>query len=469
MGGAFEIDIDAYFAGRRELLDPRLTFPTWHKHAREDASRVASEAKICPASLNLTGITDPALAKVHAWNVAKCNRTSEGVLTVGPLMHPSGRSYASLAMGLRAPDPSWVKTHVRAFHVQELSMLDASLLSSEERALAAIPPTAWESLAGGESLMLTSNSLVLADHGQLGLATLRLYPRARWSAFAEGASIALVLRTPDTACSRPASSTLCMQRVSDAEKQRPRIVAATVASGLLAGLAAIAMVTLSVASRRRVQRDRLHVLRTLTHELRTPAASIGFDIEPLRAAYDDLPLGCQEPMLRLSDSVERLQRVLHRTARYMALFENPGAAASLLRFVDVASVRAMLEEMAEVWPEDVTIVAGAQDRSVCTDPDWLSVALRNLVENALHHGARPVRVVWLVLADELVLRVTDAGTSTQLSLRKAIEPFDRAAQSDGLGLGLAIVDRIATLLGGRLRHEPSPTTFELRLPIVRKS
>jgi two-component system osmolarity sensor histidine kinase EnvZ len=207
------------------------------------------------------------------------------------------------------------------------------------------------------------------------------------------------------------------------------------------------------------------VLRTLTHELRTPATSLRLDIEPLRLAYDDLPAACQEPLLRVSDGIERLHRVLHRSARYLALFETPGAPAGrLVKLRAVPSARALFEELAEEWPEGVRLAAPPEDAPLHTDPEWLGVAVRNLVENAARHGAPPVAVTWAVEGAVLAVRVADGGSTEGFSLRRAVAPFGRSEQSTGLGLGLAIVDRIARLLGGRLSHAPSPTVFALRVP-----
>jgi signal transduction histidine kinase len=205
------------------------------------------------------------------------------------------------------------------------------------------------------------------------------------------------------------------------------------------------------------------VLRTLTHELRTPAASLRVDVEPLRAAYDELPVSCQEPVLRVSDSVERLLRVLHRSARYLALFETEGSAR-LVHAREVASTREMFAGFSEEWPEGASLEAASEDGPVVTDEEWLGVAVRNLVENAARHGAPPVRVRWSLEGPWLLVAVSDGGSSESLVLSRAALPWDRSPESSGLGLGLAIVLRVAQLLGGRLSHRPAPTVFELRIP-----
>jgi signal transduction histidine kinase len=277
--------------------------------------------------------------------------------------------------------------------------------------------------------------------------------------------MALTPRRASTVCARPASPDLCWEPISSAQRRRGWLVLATTASASLTALASIALGAAYLRERRRAHRDRIHVLRTLTHELRTPATSLRLDIEPLRAAYDDLPPACQEPLLRISDGIERLHRVLHRSARYLALFETAGAPRErLVKLRDLPSARELFEELSEEWPEDVSLGAASADAPIRTDPEWLGVAVRNLVENGARHGAPPLAVTWAVDEANLVVRVSDGGKTPGFSLRRAIEPFGRADDSPGLGLGLAIVDRVARLLGGRLSHAPSPTVFELRVP-----
>ena len=465
-----DIDLAARYAGRLELLDPRLALPQWHTHARDDAARLYAATRACPTSA-LPPLADAALAKAAAWHSATCGGSSASAIDElvdrPPFMHPSGRSYAALAHALGGPSSAlaWTRAHARSFHVLELAALEPAPLEPPERALAALDARAWEALARGDRLVLTASSLLVAEHGPLGLAKVRVHSRATWESFSHDAALALRPRGRSSICAQPASLELCWETRTAAERHRPAFFAWTTSSAAVVLGASFVLAFAYAGERRRLNADRIHVLRTLTHELRTPATGLRLDIEPLRAAYDDLPASCQEPLLRISDGIERLHRVLHRSARYLALFESHGRASeSLAKLREVPSTKTMFEELQDEWPEDVVLTADSDDGPVTTDPDWLGVAVRNLVENGVRHGKAPVRVAWRLDEGALVVRVSDAGTTPKLSLRRAVAPHERDERSPGLGLGLAIVDRVAELLGGRLSHEPAPTTFVLRLP-----
>src|SRR5262249_24803423 len=152
--------------------------------------------------------------------------------------------------------------------------------------LAAIPALAWAALTRGDSVVLTKSSLLVADNGPFGLTRLRVYPAAAWNAFSRQAGIALAPRRQATTCERPASSALCWQPLSAAERYGVLARGLNIGGAVLTTLASIALGVTYLRERRRAERNRLHVLRTLTHELRTPATSLRLDIEPLRAAYD---------------------------------------------------------------------------------------------------------------------------------------------------------------------------------------
>jgi signal transduction histidine kinase len=84
--------------------------------------------------------------------------------------------------------------------------------------------------------------------------------------------------------------------------------------------------------------------------------------------------------------------------------------------------------------------------------------------HALTHGSAPVKVVLCWDKRRLLVDVIDGGDTRGASLQDLETAFRKGKTSTGLGLGLAIVSRIARTLGGALEHRSEPTTFRLLLP-----
>ena len=94
------------------------------------------------------------------------------------------------------------------------------------------------------------------------------------------------------------------------------------------------------------------------------------------------------------------------------------------------------------------------DAQVRGDAELLRALLRNLVENALRHGAASqVRVSIIDGSAGPMLAIADDGKGIEPAEREAVlQRFRRGACADspGSGLGLSIVQRIAELHGARL-------------------
>lgn len=86
------------------------------------------------------------------------------------------------------------------------------------------------------------------------------------------------------------------------------------------------------------------------------------------------------------------------------------------------------------------------------DADAFAILARNLIENALKHGARP-EPVRVALSAGGVLRVANAGPAVPPELLARLsEPYERGrTQASGTGLGLAIAKAIAAGTGGRIK------------------
>ncbi len=108
------------------------------------------------------------------------------------------------------------------------------------------------------------------------------------------------------------------------------------------------------------------------------------------------------------------------------------------------------------------------------DADRLSQMVSNLLANALQHGAPDTPITCRVdgsQGNEVRFSVSNGGAIPPARVANLFDPFrDGGAhrgRSDGLGLGLYIVEQIALAHGGRVELEtgdPASTTFTVRLP-----
>ncbi len=117
----------------------------------------------------------------------------------------------------------------------------------------------------------------------------------------------------------------------------------------------------------------------------------------------------------------------------------------------------------------------AEDVEVSTDPRKLQRIVLNLLTNAARYTCKGQVTLDLEVRDaEFRIRVTDTGIGIEEDQREHIfEEFTRLEAGQrleprGTGLGLAVVRRLTSMLGGRLRVESEVgvgTSFEITLPI----
>ncbi|MDQ3106829.1 MAG: ATP-binding protein, partial [Actinomycetota bacterium] len=117
-------------------------------------------------------------------------------------------------------------------------------------------------------------------------------------------------------------------------------------------------------------------------------------------------------------------------------------------------------------------VAVAGPLLAVVDPDRLGQVVANLVENALKHADRSVRVAALSTADSQRIEVVDDGAGISPDERDRV--FDRlyagqrvARRQVGSGLGLAIVAELVGAMGGAVRCTSTAgggTTMSVEVP-----
>jgi signal transduction histidine kinase len=232
-------------------------------------------------------------------------------------------------------------------------------------------------------------------------------------------------------------------------------------------------------ARRNEQHDAF--INAVTHELKTPVASIRLYLETLqrRELPEDKRREFYGVMLadsdRLLDLIEQVLRAGRTSARSRVLHQVPIDLRETVReCLDLARVRHHLPDEALAYVDRVAEPAQA---TVLGDPDELKAAVSNLVDNAIKYsnGDVHVQVELAPLEDDRVaVRVRDAGIGISAAeLKRIFRRFYRipeavAMRIKGTGLGLFIVSSVARKHGGRVFAESAGpgrgSTFTLQLP-----
>jgi two-component system sensor histidine kinase KdpD len=190
------------------------------------------------------------------------------------------------------------------------------------------------------------------------------------------------------------------------------------------------------------------LLRSISHDLRTPLTSIIAGGAALGS-----PTTTSEEREELSVAVvsegERLSRLVENLLDMSRL--EAGKAQPHSEPIDLAEVleaaRAAIRR-----PEVVRLAIDPELPLVDADAAQLERAFANLLENAVRHGgSRPVLVKSMLLAGKITLRVVDQGPGIPESERRRIfEPFQHGEGGGGAGLGLAIAKGFIEANGGEI-------------------
>ena len=195
-----------------------------------------------------------------------------------------------------------------------------------------------------------------------------------------------------------------------------------------------------------------------SHELRTPLALLRTELELARRRDRSE----EELRAALDSATEEVDR-LGRLAEDLLVLARMDEGKLPLRREPI-QVKELLEAVARRFQYTIQIDAPNGDTLV-GDRLRLEQALGNLVDNALRHGAGPVRVEAQRHNASMHLRVSDQGPGFPPELLPtAFERFtrgDEARERGGAGLGLAIVAAVARAHGGAAHAEGSTVTIEL--------
>ncbi len=222
-------------------------------------------------------------------------------------------------------------------------------------------------------------------------------------------------------------------------------------------------------------------LNAVTHELKTPIASLRLYLETLQsrqlteAQHQDFYRIMLEDTDRLLGTVEQILKA--GEARQASSKKN----WERVDFSEIVAETVALTRLRHHLPDEVLHFAGSAAEKIYLrgNPQELRTAVFNLVENAVKYSGEKKEIEVDLLTpdiDTILLRVRDTGVGIpHPELKRIFKRFYRVASSangrvKGTGLGLFIVRSIARRHGGDAFAESEGagrgSTFTLRLPRV---
>ena len=220
-------------------------------------------------------------------------------------------------------------------------------------------------------------------------------------------------------------------------------------------------------------------INAVTHELKTPVASIRLYLETLQTRAIDEAKRNEFYRIMLEDS-DRLLGTIEQILR-TGRIGHSGRKPILSRIDLVGLVQECVSRARTLYnlsPESLRYQPGSP-MVILADLDEVRAAVSNLVDNAVKYSGANVKVtVEIVPTDEkhVSVRVCDQGAGIpQTELKRIFKRFYRARgpsapRVPGTGLGLYIVRSVAKRHGGRAWAESEGlgrgSTFVLQLPIA---
>ncbi len=236
---------------------------------------------------------------------------------------------------------------------------------------------------------------------------------------------------------------------------------------------------------REIRRNEQHdsFLNAVTHELKTPIASIRLYLETLqtrqvdeakRREFYQIMLDDSDRLLHTVEQALRASRTGHRRRHIHKIMIDLGELTK--ECLELARTRTHLDEKALRFNESTV---NDERAMVLGDADELRAAVSNLIDNAIKYSDQEVDVsVDVAVLDRrrVAIRVTDRGMGIPSGeLQQIFKRFYRAPRRvatriKGTGLGLFIVRSIVSKHGGKTfaesEGEGMGSVFTIELPRI---
>jgi signal transduction histidine kinase len=207
-----------------------------------------------------------------------------------------------------------------------------------------------------------------------------------------------------------------------------------------------------------------------SHDLKAPLRAIDhLSTWVLEDVGHLLPQRSQEHLEKMRSRIKRMEGLLDDLLTYSRAGRYRGEA----RLVDANELVArVIDTVAS--PDEYTVRVEGALPTLFTYPAPLETVLRNLVSNAIKHHDKPAGTVriWATEANDMIeFSVSDDGPGIDPAFHERIfqmfQTLRPRDQVEGSGIGLAVVEKIVTSVGGKIGLESTPgegTTFRFTWP-----
>jgi hypothetical protein len=394
-----------------------------------------------------------------------------------PLMHVAGHSFVRMALeaGLLKSEEVLANIELRSrMHIDERNALFPIQLNPSEKLFAELTYDERNSFVLGEPIVFSNSKVLikesLADFGAKGTAetarpaSYRVFTRTQWNLFFS----ANLLEATEYEFGK-----VCEYRdFGPCWKLIPRSQAGIWFNALFPFVVlflvilVFALLIKLFLNKKNLDKDRVLVIGTLAHELRTPVTALQLGIDKLREDFDKLSPGSQKAVLGMFSASNRMSRLAKDCASYLGLFQSGRSISPVLTLNENPQI--WFQELVESLSSDFIFECDESAITLSADFRWLEIILSNFVRNALEHGKPNFIARFEVLQNEVKFSILDGGSLPKAEMWKSKAGLTIAHSKyggKGLGLGLAISKFYAKRMKARIQVRTDPTCVSVSLRI----
>ena len=206
--------------------------------------------------------------------------------------------------------------------------------------------------------------------------------------------------------------------------------------------------------------------RGLSHDLRTPIARLRFGLDVLEEGI--LTDKQQKTLAHLNRDLIAMESLVETLLKYARLEQ-----ANIALKTEPLNLQTLLTELVEHFYSDTVIVQNQNltiEPIIVADAEYLTMLLHNLLQNAEHHGNGKIIAELEGDVKTITLSIEDNGNGIPVAEREnVLKPFYRAKaaqNTQGHGMGLAIVDRIAQWHKAEVKLTESEKLGGLKVSVI---